>query len=97
MGYHPRQHPRYLTQKLPAQFRPVGTFAWKRGTVLNLSVGGLMLHSQIGLELGSQLELEFSTTDKAGLKQTRKLRATVQWKKLSLYGLKFEKSAPGAR
>lgn len=70
--------------------RPRGTFVWQKGTVLNLSGGGMMLHTLTALMNHQAIELELSTTDKDGKKTLRKLKAKIVWKKTHMYGVKFE-------
>lgn len=74
---------------MPVMVRPQGTFVWHKGSVLNLSSGGMMLHTAAALVMRQTVELEVSTTDKDGKKTLRKYKATIAWKKNQLYGVKF--------
>lgn len=89
MGYQLRKHIRHQTQMLPVTLRTSGTFVWSRGTVLNLSQGGLQLHTSAPLAVGTKLEIEFSSIDRQGRKNRRKMSATIQWKRWQRYGCQF--------
>ena len=89
MPYHARKHTRHQTTALPVTLRTSGTFVWSRGTVLNLSQGGVQIHTAVKLESGDRLEIEFTTVDRAGRKNRRKLLAVVRWKTGQRYGCEF--------
>ena len=90
MAYHVRKHSRHQTQALPVTLRESGTFVWARGTVLNLSQGGVLIHSSATLQVGTKLEIEFSTVDRQGRKNRRKMVALIKWKKAQRYGCEFK-------
>lgn len=96
MGYQLRKHSRHQTQALPVSVRAAGTFGWAGGTVLNLSQGGLQLHSSVKLEIGTKLEIEFSSIDRQGRKTRRKMSAIIKWKKGQRYGCEFSVRAKKA-
>lgn len=89
MGYQLRKHSRHQTQALPVTMRPAGTFVWTRGTVMNLSQGGLQLQTTAKFEVGIKIEIEFSTVDRVGRRNRRKMIAMIKWKKAQRYGCEF--------
>lgn len=90
MSYKARQHPRFQTERIPLAVRASGTFNWLKGSVLNLSKGGVQIHTLAEFKVGQKLDLEFNTMDAAGRKHRRKFTATVQWATGNRYGLQFE-------
>ncbi len=89
MSYQLRKHSRHQTQALPVTLRTMGTFVWARGTVMNLSQGGLQLQTSAKFEVGKKIEIEFSTVDRQGRLNRRKMTATIKWKKAQRYGCEF--------
>ena len=91
MAYQARLFTRFRT-KLPVMVRPIGKFSWTRATMMNLSQGGLLLQSHDILNVKSDIEIEFNTTDRMGKKNRRRLRAHIVWRRGTRYGLRFLKN-----
>ncbi len=92
MAYQPRRYARHETEKLPVTIRIYGTFVWTRGSVINLSQGGVQIYTPAKFMAGNKLELEFNTIDRQGRKNRRKLIVTIVWKRGYKYGCQFDKA-----
>lgn len=97
MSHAARKDTRYRTN-LKANFRPVGRFTWIATKILNLSKGGVMLESpKHELPKGLEIEIEFTTVDRDGKTNRRRLRGKIAWKKGYRYGVEFTAQAQKAK
>lgn len=91
-----RAHTRFRVD-LPVRIRPLGTFRWQEGSLINLSKGGICLEARPSakgearsvFETGAWLEVEIPTVDREGKPRERRMEAEVQWSKGRRYGLRF--------
>ena len=97
MSHASRKDTRYRTN-LKANFRPVGKFTWIATKILNLSKGGVMLESpNHELTKGLEIEIEFTTVDREGKTNRRRLKGKIAWKKGYRYGVEFKASPSKAK
>lgn len=89
-NYKVRRYTRFRT-KMNVMLRLVGRFSWARGVMLNLSQGGLLLQSEDTFPVGSEVEIEFNTSDDKGKKNKRRMRGEILWRRGTRHGLRFIK------
>ena len=90
MSYRARST-RFQTEKLPVTLRILGSFAWSKGVLLNLSAGGAQIYSQAKFASDTDVEIEFTTINTVGKTTKSRMIARVVWYSGYRYGLQFRK------